>query len=275
MKYSFMSFSCPELDFSALCEKAQELGYDGIELRLDSKHAHGVEIGCGDEFLAQVKSIAGQNSVEICAIASGCSFANEEITVNETDKAKKIIDLAEKLSVKVIRVFGGRFPETLIREQAIKNVSSALLCLSDYIGARDIKICMETHDSWCNPVDAAAVMKIVNRENIGINWDIMHPVLSGKREMREAFELLKPWIAHVHFHDGAFREGVVRDGVYTPGNLYFTPVGTGEVDHKTALECLKSIDYQGFLSGEWIDWNEPDYLRRELETMKKLEKSLH
>ena len=43
MKYSFMSFSCPELTLDEMLSMAKEFGYDGIEPRISSNHRHGVE----------------------------------------------------------------------------------------------------------------------------------------------------------------------------------------------------------------------------------------
>ena len=43
MKYSFMSFSCPQLTLGELLATARRFGYDGVEPRLDRQHRHGVE----------------------------------------------------------------------------------------------------------------------------------------------------------------------------------------------------------------------------------------
>ena len=43
LKYAFMTFSTPELSLADCLETASRLGYDGIEPRLDSNHAHGIE----------------------------------------------------------------------------------------------------------------------------------------------------------------------------------------------------------------------------------------
>ena len=43
MNYSFMSFSCPDLTLDEMLAVAKELGYDAIEPRGVSNHAHGVE----------------------------------------------------------------------------------------------------------------------------------------------------------------------------------------------------------------------------------------
>ncbi len=79
--------------------------------------------------------------------------------------------------------------------------------------------------------------------------------------MRDAFSTLKPWVQHVHFHDGT-SEGLV-------------PIGTGTIDHKLALELLSGVGYSGYLSGEWIKWEPYQvHLPREIATMKAYEKQL-
>jgi GNAT superfamily N-acetyltransferase len=54
MKFSFMSFSCPEADIKEFIGIAKQYGYDGIEPRLGSGHKHGIEPGASDEFLQDV-----------------------------------------------------------------------------------------------------------------------------------------------------------------------------------------------------------------------------
>ena len=46
----------------------------------------------------------------------------------------------------------------------------------------------------------------------------------------------------------------------------------GIVDHKRALELLKEMGYEGYISGEWIQWEPAEvHLPRELATLKRLE----
>jgi sugar phosphate isomerase/epimerase len=47
MKFSFMSFSTTNLSLDDLLALAKKLGYDGVEPRIDSKHAHGIELAAG------------------------------------------------------------------------------------------------------------------------------------------------------------------------------------------------------------------------------------
>ena len=54
--------------------------------------------------------------------------------------------------------------------------------------------------------------------------------------------------------------------------LVMVPIGEGYVDHRRAVELLKADKYDGFLSGEWINWEPYEtHLLRELTTMKRYE----
>ncbi|GAG47584.1 unnamed protein product, partial [marine sediment metagenome] len=99
--------------------------------------------------------------------------------------------------------------------------------------------------------------------SIAVNWDIMHPVWVAKATMDEAFGALRPWIRHVHFHDGA------KSG----RGLELVPIGEGEIDHRRAVQLLKASSYEGYLSGEWINWEPHEtHLPRELAAMKRYER---
>ena len=61
MRYSFMTFSCPDLGLREALDLARRLGYDGIEPRTDAKHAHGVEIDAPPARRAEARRlVAGQ-----------------------------------------------------------------------------------------------------------------------------------------------------------------------------------------------------------------------
>jgi len=183
-------------------------------------------------------------------------------TRDNIDLAKRSIDLAAEVGSPAIRVFGGTIPENFSRKKSFDLIVEALMKLKDYAIQRNVTLCMETHDSWCNPQTVADIMQIVNHSAVAVNWDIMHPVLSEEYTVEKAFELLKPWIRHVHVHDGLKSEK----------GLEFRPIGMGKVDHKTAIKLLKNSGYNGYISGEWINWESYKiHLPREILAMKNFE----
>lgn len=253
MKFSFMSFSTPELTLEEMLSIAEDLGYQGIEPRIDAGHSHGVETDTGESDREQIRGIVENTGVELACVATSCRFADPQERDRMIERAHQAIDLTGDFGAARMRVFGGRFPERMSRGEAVEGLSSALRGIADHAGERGISVCVETHD-------AADVLQRVSHAAIGANWDIMHPVRTGDATIEESFWTLRPWIRHLHVHDG----------VSPGGGLKLTPIGEGHVDHRRVIELLDTIDYEGFLSGEWIGW-EPyeDHLPREIATLKK------
>ena len=170
------------------------------------------------------------------------------------------IDLAADIGCPRLRVFGGPLPEGLSREAATAGVTEALRAVADQAERRGVTVCLETHDHWCNPADVAELMRRVDRPGIQVNWDIMHPVRVAQVSMQEAFDTLRPWIRHVHAHDGTTRDG----------KLVLVPIGEGVVDHALALRLLREMGWDGFVSGEWIGWEPYEtHLPRELAALRR------
>lgn len=262
MKYAFMTFSTTNQTLDEVLDTAKRHGYDGVEIRIDSGHKHGLELSSSVDERAAAKQMSAEKGVAICCIATGAKFADPATATQHVEAARAAIDLAADVGAGVIRVFGGQLPQGITREQAMDSVVASLQQLAEKAEARGVNVAIETHDDWCNPQHVAAVVKRVNHPRIGVNWDYQHTARVAKSSADEAFDALRPFIKHVHFHDGTM----------SADKLEFLPVGQGAYDHKRVLHLLKSIDYAGYLSGEWINWEPADlHLPREIAAMKALE----
>lgn len=263
MKYAFMSFSCPKARFGEMIALAREFGYDGVEPRIDAEHRHGVELGAKPAKRQEFRRQAEAEGVAVCCIATSCRFADPKTAPGFLEELRGAIDLAADLGAPAIRVFGGKLGENLGRDDAVSLVAESLASAADQAADRGVTLCMETHDEWTDPLHVRAVMQQVNHPAVAVNWDVIHPVRSSGCTIDQAFEILRPWICHVHFHDARKDTG-----------FKLCPVGSGDIDHARAVELLKGLPYQGYLSGEWIGW-EPArvHLPRELAAMKRFEES--
>lgn len=262
MKYAFMTFSTPELELERVLALASELGYDAVEARVSSGHKHAIEPDASAKTRQDARRAIEKSGVPICCVATSCQFADPATAQENMEQALRCIDLAADVGSSRIRVFGGQLPQGMSREEAMEQVAGALGKLADQARQRGVTVCMETHDDWCNPAHVAQVMKRVNAPTIAVNWDIMHPVRRGGATMDGAFQTLKPWIRHCHFHDGTATEP-----------YHLTRIGEGVIDHSRAVKLLQGMRYDGYLSGEWIDFGPyEDYLAGELATMKGYER---
>jgi sugar phosphate isomerase/epimerase len=263
MKYSFMSFSCPEASFAEMLSLADRFGYDGVEPRIDSGHGHGVEPAAGASARAEFRRQAADAGVELSCIATSCRFADPGSAPKFAEEARAAIELAADVGAPCVRVFGGKLGEGLSRQAATELVAESLRSLADQAAERGVTLCMETHDEWTDPLHVAAVIKRVGHPAVAVNWDLMHPVRFAGWTVDDTFEALRPWVRHVHFHD-ASRED----------DWNLCPAGQGDIDHARAVELLTGLPYEGHLSGEWIAWEPADvHLPRELAAMKRFEQA--
>ena len=264
MKYAFMSFSCPELSLGQMLSLASRSGYDGIEPRLGAGHRHGVEIETDKVQRMAIRKLAQESGIVICCLATSCRFADPASVEENRNLAHQVIDLASDIGTPVIRVFGGAFPESLSRQEAIHQVASSLQSLVGHAKERGVTLCLETHDAWCNPGHVAEVMERVDDPVIGVNWDIQHPIRTCGWTVEQAYSALRPWLRHVHFHDGTLNQD----------RLEMKPVGEGVYHPDRVVDLLLSNHYSDFLSGEWFDWiNDEEFLKNEVIKMRLLENS--
>lgn len=263
MKYAFMSFSCPELGLKEMIEMAGSLGYDAIELRAQDEHAHGAELDASPPQRDGIRAAFADSPIDLCCLAVSCAYADPATCDGHVADTHAAIDLAADIGCERVRVFGGGRGEGIKRDAAIDNVADALSSVANHADERGVTICVETHDAWRDPNHMAAVMRACDHPRIAINWDIMHPIMAASATIEQSFEIMQPWIRHVHAHDGR------QDG---DGYLSLLPIGEGVVDHGAALKCLQNAGYDGYVSGEWIGWEPYEvHLPRELASLKALE----
>ena len=259
MKFSFMTFSCRDSSFEEVLEIAKTYGYSGIELRTSGDHKHGIEPGTDKAILQEAKRMAAEKGISICAVATPCKLALAEDHEKTMQEAKDSIALAGEIGAPVIRVFGGKLDGEHQREETFERLVNSLIELALPAADAGVIVCLETHDSWSCPKMVAKVMQAVNKPSIAVNWDALHTVARGKSKEEDSFEILKPWIKHVHAHDGILGS----DGRYD-----FKTFGEGVCDYGVVVRVLRDSGYDGFVSGEWINWEPYDvHLPRELAKM--------
>lgn len=261
MKYAFMSFSCTQLSLADYLALAKRLGYEGIEPRPGWDHAHGIELSTGTAERVRLRSLVEDSGIAIACLAPGLRFANSATIVKQLEEASAYIDLAADIGAPLLRFFGGELGAGINRDTAIGLVADALKSLVPKARARGVKLCMETHDAWTNPDHVAAVLERVDDPCVRAVWDVMHPLRASGWSIRDAWTRLRPWIEHVHIHDGTFEKS----------KLEFAPIGQGQYDIPAVFDCLSEMNYNGYLSGEWINCDNLIDLEVELASMKTLE----
>jgi sugar phosphate isomerase/epimerase len=241
MRLAFMTWACPNWTVEQIVEAAKRYGYEGVEFRLSVGHRHGVEVDMSEERKLFVRRLFKDEGIQICCLASGVRFSSADATERErmVEQAKAEIELASDLGCPCVRVFGGGLPEGVARSDAHRYIADCLRQLGEFAQTHGVFVCLETHDAFSKGEHAAEVVRLANHPQVGIVWDIRHPLAQGET-MREAFEHVKPFVRHCH----------IGDRKRVDGKWQFTQIGDGEVPVGEAIALLRSIGYAGFLSFE-------------------------
>jgi len=105
---------------------------------------------------------------------------------------------------------------------------------------------METNGPLGSTEAMMCFMERVPSENKGVLWDIHHPYRYFGESPEVSFGRIAPLLRHVH----------VKDSMLVDGKVSYKLLGKGDVPVKETLLLLKSKEYDGFVSLEWVKkWN--------------------
>jgi len=196
MKLSFMTFVCPEWQLEKIVQFAQEASYDGVEIRVDAGHQHGISSESSDATRRYVKKRFDDAGIEVSCVATSVQFSAPEPAKRQEniEEAKANLDLAADLGTKVVRMFaGGGIPK--LTDEAAEYIAAAFDEVGDYAMASGVCPMLESgHDIIKSAVESAQVIQRVKTANFGVLWN--HSDMDA-----QTFDLLKHHIRHFHVHD--------------------------------------------------------------------------
>lgn len=243
MRLSFMTFACPQWTFDEVLAAARRHGYEGIEPRLDSGHAHGLEVALDAAGRRRVREQAAAAGVELCCLATSLQFIHTEPAARAklADEAAARIALAADLGVPGLRVFGGPLPPGVGLAEGVAAAGQNLRAAGEVAAAAGVELWVETHDTLSRGVDCAAAVAAAGHPAVAVNWDVMHPYRHGE-PLETTLTALAGRIRHAHWHDALARADTVA----------IVPFGAGELPLEAMLAALVAAGYTGYLSGEWF-----------------------
>ena len=245
MKYSFSTLGCPNWSFDDIVSTAKDLGYDGVEIRGVARELYAPKIKAFNEDFIE-KSMKRLGNLEISCLTSNACIAVKEDTDKHYKEAIAYLDLASKIGVKYIRV--------MCSNRAMLDDGDYDLALATYINlARygtniGVTPLLETNGMFCDSELLAKFMMQTGEENIGVLWDIHHPYRYGREDISTTISNIGKFIKYVH----------IKDSVRLNGATEYKMLGSGDLPLKEAIDGLKGIGYDGFITLEWVKRWQPD-----------------
>ncbi len=242
MKLAFSTLGCPDFSWSDICSTAKDFGFSGIELR-----------GLGDEiFSVNAKPFRAENisstienlkklRLEISCLSSGCPLNDEQSRKLALDELNQYIELAAKLSCPFIRILGDRFAHVdgEVDDDAVLAALEALIPAAEAAG---VTLLVETNGVYADTARLAALLSRIESDNVGALWDIHHPYRFFGESPETTVQNLGAFIKYTH----------IKDSVMENGTVSYRMMGEGDLPIEETMLALRSINYEGYISLEWL-----------------------
>jgi len=265
MKLCGHTMGVPDKNIFEAVDFFSTLGYEGIEVRCASNDTPPIGQINPEEFdnlIAEkiVNKLQKKNMEIACVTPYHWDYVHSNVRHQSIEGMKKAVKIAEKLDCKRVRAFGGKKPSKEISyEEAWDKTVSGLQEVGRFARDCGVDICVSTHGGFLTqcPKEVLKMVKEISLENVGILYDYAYVDLCGTENMKDATNMVGPYIKHVHLWNYSIsnREKNKR---YTERQMKPTALlREGKINIKRLLRALKSVKYQGYLSDEyeklWID----------------------
>jgi sugar phosphate isomerase/epimerase len=249
MKLAFSTLGCPEWDLPTIVAKAQSMGYGGVEFRgllgyLDLPEL--VEFGAK---IDETKKRFEDAGIEVAALGASASLCHQgrKSRAAAVGEARRYVELAAKLKCRTVRLMAGDPPRGAGRSETLSGIAEALNELSPFAAEHGCQVAIDNAGEFSSSRDLWYVMDAVSHPGCGLCWDLCHGYVNGERPTH-SIPRIGRFISHVHVKDAKFD----ADGFVDK----YLPLGEGEVEIERAIELLKGIGFDGWLSVRWEKlWN--------------------
>lgn len=276
--YSFSSYiKRTKCDYIHICDKAKELGFDGIEFVNLDNPAWGITDD-PKKTAAEIKSHCDSIGLEIYAYTVGANFFSGDAEA-EVKRVCECLDVAKILGAPVLRhdiCWSLSKKHLYSYRDAIKELSPYIHKIADYAESLGIKTCTENHGHiFQAPNRVEELILAVGHKNFGWLCDIGNFLCADVSPI-DAVKIAAPYAFHVHAKDFIFKSGetVKPEGfMETSGGNFLrgTVLGHGIVPLKSCVLALKKAGYEGVLSVEFEGPEETEYaLKNGINYLKKI-----
>ncbi len=248
MKISFSTLGCPDFDWEDIYSMAKDLNFDGIEIRGLGNDIFAVKAQpfTPGQLSKTVKKLSGLR-LEIPCLSSGCCLKFAERVEENYQEIVQYLELASKLGTRYIRILAdiGPKPEGEVDDEVVLAGLSRLIPVAEEKG---VTLLVETNGVYSDTGRLRGLLDRVASDAVAALWDIHHPYRFAGEAPEKTVQNLGAYIKHVH----------VKDSVIDNGRVQYCMMGEGDLPINEMLMALRSINFDGYISLEWVKRWAPD-----------------
>ncbi|MDR2530579.1 MAG: AMP-binding protein [Oscillospiraceae bacterium] len=247
MKLAFSTLGCPELNWAETCAMAKDIGFAAFEVRdlgSETFNYHAFRQENRERTIAQLT----RQGIAISCFSSGTALRDPTLADRAKREIREYVDLASAMGTRFVRVLADDYaaPTHDVDDAA---VFRALSELAPYAESKNVVLLVETNGVYSDTARLRDLLTSVRSDSVGALWDIHHPYRFNAESPECTVQNLGALIKYTHFKDS-----VVADD----GEILYKLPGEGDLPISDAVKALNSIDFNGFISLEWLKRYAPD-----------------
>lgn len=253
MKFSVFTASTPEWTPEDATAALAGQGWDGIEWRVtDQAPADPPGFWAGnratwpltslEDDLADIARTTRDADLEFSAIG-GYARANDHPNV------ERMLAATARLGAPAVRVAVAPLEPDRNYREVFSSLRTDFAWVAERATAHGVKALVELHHHTPIASASAAIRLLdgLDPDAVGVIHDLGNLLIEGQEDYLSAFQMLGPYLAHVHVKNVAWRpvetagDGTVR---WAPG---WVPLRTGQADVEGYLRTLRRHGYDGWV----------------------------
>ena len=245
MKISFSTLGCPNYSWTDIYSMAKDLGFDGIEIReIESENARSP---FSPEKYESTKKLLSELKIEIPCLSTGCCLKFADRREENYRELIQYINVAKNVGAKYIRILAdlepapdGEVDDALIADELAEIIP--------YAEENGVTLLIETNGVYSDTERLRNLLNSIQSDAVAALWDVHHTYRFADEKPEKTLQNLGAYIKHVH----------LKDSVMENGKPVYKMTGEGDIPIAETIDALKSINYEGYLSLEWVKRWAPD-----------------
>lgn len=239
MKTAFSTLGCPNYEWADIFSMAKDLGFNGIEIReISSDNIHSP---FSPENCRETAKKLSLMKIEVPCLSTGCCIKIADKREENHREILKYLEVAAMIGTPYIRILADIEPEPA-GEVDEGFILDEIMSLVPYAEEKGVTLLIETNGVYADTARLRALLDDVKSDAVGALWDMHHPYRYMNESPEQTLENLGAYIKHVHIKDSVIKDGVTQ----------YKFMGEGDIPIESMLLALRSINYEGYISLEWV-----------------------